>query len=68
MFKRSLVAGGARDWAWALQILDNGKRRVPLRQQNLVLDEIILAQDAERVARAAAIERLPRRQLPRLTR
>jgi hypothetical protein len=68
MMRRSLIAGGSRDWIAALSVIDRGRRVLPLREQNFLLDEIILAQDAEREARAAVRERLPRRQLPRLTR
>jgi hypothetical protein len=64
MLKRSLIAGGVGDWAKALHILDNGKRRVSTRQLNLVLDEIILQQDAEVEAKAAAERLRSRRQKP----
>jgi hypothetical protein len=45
---------------------DRGKRRLPLREQNWLLDDVIIAMDAEAEARAATRERLPRRSLPRL--
>jgi hypothetical protein len=63
-----MVAGDARSWAAALRILDGGRRRVPLPQQNSLLDALTLAIDAEAEAAAAVRERLPRRKLPRLTR
>jgi pyrimidine operon attenuation protein/uracil phosphoribosyltransferase len=69
MIRRSLIAGTAADWIAALRVIDRGKRRLPLREQNFILDNIITAQAAEAEARAVAIERLPpRRKLPRLTR
>jgi hypothetical protein len=58
MMRRSLVSGDARAWAWALDLADRGKRKLPLREQNFLLDAIATAQDAEREARAAARERL----------
>jgi hypothetical protein len=64
----SLVFGTAADWIKALGVADQGKRRLTLREQNFILDNIITAQDAEAQARDAVRERLPRRQLPRLTR
>jgi hypothetical protein len=64
---RSLIAGGVADWVRALHELDDGKR-LPLREQNFLLDQIIVSQDAEAEAREAARERFPRRQLPKLTR
>jgi hypothetical protein len=63
VIRRSLVAGSARDWAWALGVLDRGKRRLPVRELNFLLDEIVLQQDAEVEARA--IERLPRSRRPK---
>jgi hypothetical protein len=66
--RRSLVFGTARDWAWALHLADTGKRRLPLREQNFILDAIVTAQDSEAEARAATLERLRRRRLPRLGR
>jgi hypothetical protein len=65
VIRRSLVSGDARAWAWALHVADRGKRRLTLREQNFLLDNIILAQDSEREARASAIERLTRRSLRR---
>jgi hypothetical protein len=65
--RRGLIAGSSRDWAWALGVVDRGKRRLPLREQNFILDNVVIAQDAEAEARDAVRERLPRRQLPRLT-
>jgi hypothetical protein len=66
VIRRSLVSGDARAWAWALHMADTGKRRLPLREQNFILDAIATAQDAEREARASAIDRLTRRSLRRL--
>jgi hypothetical protein len=57
MIRRSLIAGGVADWARALHVVDRA-RRLPLREMNFLLDQIIVSQDAEREARAAAIERL----------
>jgi hypothetical protein len=69
MMRRSLISGDARAWAWALSVADNarGKRRLPLREQNFILDNLAAAQDAEAEARAAA-KRLTMRRLPRLSR
>jgi hypothetical protein len=69
MILRGLIAGGAKDWAAALALADNarGKRRLPLREQNFILDNLAAAQDAEAEARAAA-KRLTMRRLPRLSR
>jgi hypothetical protein len=66
MIRRGLIAGGSADWAWALHVIDRGKRRLPQRDLNFLLDQIIVSQDAEREARAAAIVRLTRRSLRRL--
>jgi hypothetical protein len=55
---RSLIAGGSADWAWALGVVDRSKRRLPRREMNNLLDTLALSIDAEREARAAAIERL----------
>jgi hypothetical protein len=67
MIRRGLIAGSAKDWAWALRICDSARprRRLSLREQNQILDAIVIAQDAEIEAKAAA-ERLPRRQLRKL--
>lgn len=68
MIRRSLVFGTARDWARALSICDSRRlpRALSLREQNQILDAVIIAQDSEAEAREAASERLPRRPLPRL--
>ena len=55
MIRRGLIAGGPRDWAWALHVIDLGRRRLPRRELNFLLDQVIVAQDAEREARAVAI-------------
>jgi hypothetical protein len=58
--RRGLIAGGSRDWIAALHAIDRcrGKRRLARREMNFLLDQIALAQDAEREARATAVERL----------
>jgi hypothetical protein len=68
MIRRGLIAGSAADWIKALSAIDRGPRRLPLPLQNSLLDQIALSIDAEAEAREAVRERLPRRQLPRLTR
>jgi hypothetical protein len=61
MIRKSLIAGSAKDWAWALGVADRSKRKLPLQQQNWILDALIVAQDAEDEARKIARERLPTR-------
>ena len=58
MIRRSLIAGTPADWARTLHVIDRGRRPLPRRELNFLLDQIIVAQDAEREARAASIERL----------
>jgi hypothetical protein len=62
--RRALIAGTAADWIKALGAVDRSSRRLPRREMNRLLDEIAISQDAEREARAAAIERLRRRPKP----
>jgi hypothetical protein len=57
MFKRSLIAGDAASWVRALRVLDRGGK-LPRRELNFLLDEIVLQQDAEVEAKAATRERL----------
>jgi hypothetical protein len=54
----SMIAGGSRDWIAALSAIDSGKRPLPQRELNNLLDTVALAIDAEREARALAIDRL----------
>ena len=54
MIRRSLIAGSPADWANALRVIDSGKRPLAQRELNLLLDDIIVAQDAEREALALA--------------
>jgi hypothetical protein len=60
MIRRGLIAGNPRDWASALNVVDRGKRKLPRREMNNLLDTLALSIDAEREAKAAA-ERLPTR-------
>jgi hypothetical protein len=64
MMRRSLVSGDARAWARALDLADRGKRKLPLRAQNFLLDALATAQDSEREAAAAASELLRSRPKP----
>jgi hypothetical protein len=54
MIRRGLIAGSARDWANALAVIDRGKR-LPRRETNFLLDQIVIAQDAEQEARAVRL-------------
>jgi len=54
----SAVAGGAADWIAALHIVEAGRRKASRTNLNRILDNIIIAQDAEREARAATLRRL----------
>lgn len=60
MIHRSLIAGSLADWTKALRTIDSGPRRLPQREMNWLLDQIAIAQDAERDARALLLERLTR--------
>ncbi len=61
MSRFSTIAGNARQWAEALEVMDRS-RRLSLREQNQLLDTIVIVQDAEReVARAALNRRLAER-------
>jgi hypothetical protein len=59
MIRRGLIAGGPQDWAWALAVIDRGKRRLPRREMNFLLDQIVIAQDSEREARAVRLPLSP---------
>jgi hypothetical protein len=49
------VAANSREWAAALARMD-ASRRLPLREQNRLLDQIAITQDAERAAALAALQ------------
>ena len=51
--RSSLITGSPADWARALHVIDRGRRRLPRREMNWLLDQIIVVQDAEREARDA---------------
>ncbi len=60
MTRFSAVAGSARQWAAVLNTIDRGKEKLPRREMNWLLDDVIIAQDAEREARALRLDRLCR--------
>lgn len=60
MFRRFLIAGSPADWAKALRVIDSGKRVPTLVELNNVLDALAVVIDAEREARALALEHFTR--------
>ena len=51
------VAGSARQWATLVAGIEDGSlRRLSLRDQNYILDEFVIRQDAERAAARRALQ------------
>ena len=55
MTRISLVAGGAKEWAHILRLVDARRPPLPQHDLNLLLDTIAVVLDAERAARAIKI-------------
>jgi hypothetical protein len=49
------ISANSRQWAEALDLMDRGGR-LPLQEQNRLLDQIIVSQDAERAAAVRALQ------------
>jgi hypothetical protein len=59
------VAASSQQWAEALSVIDRGRRRLPRREMNWILDDVAIAIDAENEARATSVDRLTRGSLRR---